>query len=264
MNSTSSNKFIVRFTAYIKSFVLAFQFLTRLPLKFSLSLDDSSYARAQCFYPFVGALVGVLSALVYYLFSLAGLLILPAAACVIFGYAITGAFHLDGIADFSDAFFANKDSGKTLEILKDTRMGVYGVLSIVICFALKTILLTEHFSGNILFLIICAPVCSKIAVAVCSFGKYAREEGVSKNMLEYNRAVYPIISLTLAVIFAFVLFGLHGIISSLIIALFGLLLLIWSNKKIGGVTGDVMGAASEAGEILFYLSILLFERIHIF
>ncbi len=243
----------------MKSGLLAFQFLTRLPLRFNLTLDDRAFARAQCFYPLVGAFVGCFSFFFFYILRANSFLICCLGA-VVAHYAITGAFHLDGTADFADGFFSGKPKEKILDIMRDSATGVYGVLAIVACVLLRLTLLVEMQYALHPYILFAAAVFGKIPVAVCSFGKYARQSGKAEQMLNHTSPLYPLISMGICFAALYVLLGLMGLAIGLILGLFGFLMLLWSTKKIGGVTGDVFGACCEGGEILYLIVLFLLER----
>ena len=172
----------------MKSLLLAFQFLTTFPIATRSDLQPSDYSGSLRWFFVVGFFIGVLQ----WLFALIGhVLNLPvdllAVLIVLVGIIATGGLHLDGVADATDGFGGGYDRESILRIMKDDRLGVFGVAAIMITLYLKIIatrliLISSHNE----FLIL-APVVSRMCIAcTCTLLPYAREEGTGKNFAEGN------------------------------------------------------------------------------
>lgn len=130
----------------IKGLILTIQFLTRLPINIPVDFNDENIRKSTFFFPFVGILLGAIASLPYILFGkenmeIASLLI------VILMIFLTGGLHLDGLSDTVDGFFSNKKKKDVLEIMKDSRIGAFGVLSLIILVLFKYVLISNFYIG---------------------------------------------------------------------------------------------------------------------
>ena len=121
----------------INLFWTALMFYTRIPCPTHINHSEDNLNKATRFFPFIGWIVGVISFIAYYLFQL----ILPIEIAIIFsliaGILTTGAFHEDGFADFFDGFGGGWTKDKILKIMKDSRVGTYGMVASILLLALK-------------------------------------------------------------------------------------------------------------------------------
>ena len=239
--------------------ILAIQLLTRLPIKKQVDAVGADYAGSVAWFWLTSLLVGGVMlgvfALTQFLFHIAAL---SAFLSVIAACLFTGGFHVDGFADMCDAFFARKPKERTLEILKDSRMGTYGVIAICFVLAVKTILLAQTGSWQLLLAL---PVCGKIPMITCAMvSRYPRQDGLGKYIIELLSRKTAVLSIVLcaAIVFALSAWPYDG--ATLLIRaavcigagiVLGLALASISKRKIGGATGDILGAANEMGEMLF-------------
>ena len=126
----------------IRSFLIALQFLTRIPVRFKTEPVESEYRRAIAFYPVVGLLVGLSGMGVYFVSILVFSQPITVVFVLMFLVAITGALHEDGLADCADAFGGGYDRDQILKIMRDSHIGVFGALALVFVLWLKFLLLT--------------------------------------------------------------------------------------------------------------------------
>jgi adenosylcobinamide-GDP ribazoletransferase len=182
-----------------------------------------------------------------------------AALIVIASLAISGAIHLDGFADTCDGFYGDRPKEKILEIMRDSRVGAMGVAGIVCLLLLKFSLILCIPRESLWKALIAMMIFSRWSqVFACRFSKYARDEGKAKLfMLKNNKNPFLI-----AAIFTAAVFVLFYKLNGAFILLFSLLPIVlfidYSKRKIGGMTGDTIGAASEIAEV----SVLLFSLIY--
>ena len=115
----------------IQGLILSIQFFTRIPINITVDFKEKNIRYCIFFMPLVGAMIGGLGGLTYYLIAPYNKLIASFITLLI-TIILTGGLHIDGLADTFDGFLANKDREKTLEIMKDSRIGAFGVLSIVL------------------------------------------------------------------------------------------------------------------------------------
>ncbi len=245
----------------IKSLILIFQFLTRLPIPIAVDADEQTFKDGIYFFTLVGTVLGailwltngVLVALQIDIWSRAMLL-------TIVHIFTTGGLHLDGIADTSDALFSNRPKQRMLEILRDSRIGSNGVLALIITLALKAVgihfVLSQHYTIALLLM----PVIGRFCVVLSFYwGKSPRSSGMGNLFIGSATIKHILIN---AIVPAVVLIvAAPWLVSLLLASLFSCcyvaLVVAWSTKKIDGITGDLLGFIIESSEVIFVFSIML-------
>jgi len=233
------------------SFLLAAQFLTILPLKIK-GVTEEKIASAMVYFPVVGLLFGLMlwgiNALLYILnFPALAINIILTIALII----ITGGIHLDGVSDTVDALASGKAKERMLEIMRDPHIGVMGVLSLISIILLKISLLSSVSvsSKPIALLLMCALSRWSAAWVIFLF-PYARQEGKARVFIQGMNLKIFILSLIVTFIFAFAIWRVKGLLVLLIIAGCSYLNGKIIARKIGGITGDTLGANIEFTEII--------------
>jgi len=248
---------------HIKYFIHAVIFFTRIPICKNTEYDSNIANKSVQYLPLIGWLVGGLSAFVFWVCMFVFPLSLSIIISIIAGILVTGAFHEDGFADVCDGFGGGWTKQKILDIMKDSRVGAFGVIGLIL------ILLTKYFSLSsvkpemIFISIIAGHSLSRLAAVSLIFSNnYARENEDSK-----AKPVAEKISIT-GLIVAFVL-GLLPIMLFrnpmffiLVIPVFIVKFFMsrFFNKWIGGYTGDCLGAVQQVCEVVFYLSLIILCR----
>jgi adenosylcobinamide-GDP ribazoletransferase len=240
----------------INDIKVAFAFLTRIPINHK---PEISIQRSAVWFPLVGWVIGGVTGLLFYFLS-QGIPALPAAAItILFSTLVTGGFHQDGLADTFDGLVGGWNTEDRLRILKDSRHGTYGVLSITLQLIIQISLLSTLSSKVGAIAIITAhtlgrlvPIYFMLAPAVPT------HEGMGAT---YSRAVGArdvVASTLLTIALLFGLIGAHLFIAAVIVAIVGLAFLAYVKKKIGGVLGDVLGASEQIAEsfILLYFVVI--------
>lgn len=241
------------------SFLLAFQFLTIIPLKIK-EISEQRTADSLIYFPLVGLflglfLLGVNSLLAYLDFPYLASNIILVVSLII----ITGGIHLDGLCDTADAFLSGKSKEEMLNLMRDPCAGTMGVLSLICIILLKIGLLSAiniPLRPNVLILIC---VLSRWSMVFSAFNfVYARKEGKAKAyMQKVNPGIFfQATAITLVVTFFCLYF--KGLFILVIVAGITYLINRIISNKIGGLTGDTIGATSEINETLtlfFYLII---------
>lgn len=236
----------------LRGLILAIQFLTRLPTPQVKDFRDDDLSRAAVYNPLVGAIIGALLALPLFLIAerpwLAGVLTLLVWVWV------TGALHLDGLGDVADAFgAAHRDPQRFLEVLKDPHMGVFGVVTLVMQLLLKFVLLTELAASPLWLGIVLVPAWARwgtlwlIRLLPPLHGAGLAERFSWQLSV---RAVW-LWALLLAAVTAFVAWPL------LLTLLLVPLVAAWWRKRLGGISGDCLGASIEVTETLLLLALVL-------
>ncbi|RSE35070.1 adenosylcobinamide-GDP ribazoletransferase [Acinetobacter junii] len=237
-------------------FWIALQFLTVLPIELKLIPTAKQNGQSVLFYPLVGLLIGLI------LFGLSILLvklpiILVAIIILVIWIWLTGGLHLDGLADTADAWVGGfGDRERTLKIMKDPSCGPIGVLSLVIVCLMKFsalyVLLEQRLSA---FLILIPMLGRSVPLFLFLTTPYVRANGLGRSITDSipKTLAWMVFVITLALLCAFKLMGLVALISFLLLLVYLRFLFI---KRIGGITGDTVGAAielSETGLILTFV-----------
>ncbi|UPY37007.1 adenosylcobinamide-GDP ribazoletransferase [Sediminicoccus sp. KRV36] len=242
-------------------FLLGVQFLTRVPVPASDVFTPERLTAATRYYPLIGALIGGVAAGVY---ALAALVWPPAVAvllCIAAGIALTGAFHEDGLADMFDGVGGGLTRERALEIMKDSRIGTYGTVALLLALALKAAALAAMPAMTVVLALIGAHALSRFsAVLVIASSRYVRDHGTAKPVADgVSRASLRIAGATALALLPALGWGLG--VPALLLGLAGLCLghLVMRRvfeRKLGGYTGDCLGAVQQASELGFYLGLL--------
>lgn len=236
----------------IDGLILTFQFFTRIPINKEVDFNEKNIRYSLFFYPFVGALLGSIAGGVYFLlYNLNN--DIAALATVLTILFLTGGLHMDGISDTFDGFLSSRDKERTLEIMKDSRVGTFGVLSMIILILTKFVVISNFGDGLPLALILSMVNSRLDATRVISSMKVARKGGLGdlfhnsnpRNLILFNAIIYIVILLIMNYKF---------FIPLMITYIFNQLFCRWSYKKIDGMTGDTYGAIIEIGEVVSLLS----------
>ena len=242
----------------LELFFTALMFFTRLPVP-TLDYSQEKLNASSRYFPLVGILVGTLSATVFMFSSI----ILPLKVAVLLAMIasiwITGAFHEDGFADACDGFGGGYTKERILEIMKDSRIGAFGAIGIILLLILKFLLLSEINPMMIPIAIVSGHAISRlISISLLYSMVYVKEEGKAKPL----STALPLGSLIVASIFGLLPLLLFKKIFILLILIPLLItrsyLSYYFKKHIGGYTGDCLGASQQVSEIVFYLGIYLF------
>ncbi|MDI6617073.1 MAG: adenosylcobinamide-GDP ribazoletransferase [Clostridiales bacterium] len=234
----------------IKSFVLMMQFFTRLPINIEIDVKRETVIKGTVFLPLIGMIVGFGSYLAYYI---AGLINRDAAAlaAVIVMFLITGGLHVDGLSDTTDGFFSARSKDRILEIMKDSRVGSFGVIAIVFDILAKYVLIKNTSPDIAAYSLILSCGCARSSMSLLfGIGKSARPGGMGDMFLNKGSFKYFIASSLIFGIIGFYMAGYVFMISFFACLLLSLLMMMKSDRIIGGLTGDVFGTICELAEIL--------------
>lgn len=240
-----------------KLFLVALQLLTRIPIKAFDGFDPTWIDRSAKYFPLVGAFVGLVAAAT--LFLTAGFFPdpLPAILAMTVAVLLTGAFHEDGLADTADGLGGGATRERRLEIMKDSRIGNYGAIALILVLALKGGALIALDPMSAARALIFAHAGARLAMVVAMFTmSYAGVREASKVQPLSTPLTYP--ELGLAVLFGIVpgllvLSPATLIIGGLAAALAVIVLAVIAQRRLGGYTGDVLGAFEQVFEMTFLL-----------
>ena len=270
MSSSSSKLSILQRLYYEARLVLvAIQFLTRIPVPSFNHYDPQWLHQSSRYFPAVGLLIGVLCAGVFWLGSI---LFMPLVASVIstaFGIKLTGAFHEDGLADSCDGLGGGLTRERTLEIMKDSRLGTYGVLGLVSALLLKINLLAAMpLSVAIVALIIGHTASRLLCISLLTLLPYGGEIEHAKakpmaQQLTPLQALYSSSWLILVIVLVTIIFpntmqqiGLAKWLLALVLALVATdYMRRLLRRRLQGYTGDGLGATQQLSEIAIYIGL---------
>ncbi|QUH24435.1 adenosylcobinamide-GDP ribazoletransferase [Serpentinicella alkaliphila] len=242
----------------MKIFILMVQFLTRIPINLELSVSKEDFPKGVAYFPIVGLIIGIINALVYFLLSKVAQEMVPLIAIVISNALVTGALHLDGLADSCDALFSARKKDRMLEIMRDSRIGTNGVLALILTILLKIALLDITPKSIIIPTIILIPVIGRATMSIILYGStYAREEGLGDLFIGKTSLNRAGVSIIITIFLVFVVLNLIGIIALLVSIIVAYLLRHYFNSKLGGLTGDLLGAVNEVVELIFSFVIVV-------
>lgn len=244
----------------MKRFLIALQFLTIFPLKSKSEIKNEDFGGSLLYFPCVGLLLGVLLSLAALLFSFLPNLARGALILIIY-IIITGGIHLDGFADTCDGFYGNKPKEKILEIMRDSHIGAMGVIGLISLLLLKFSFIVS-LPDTVLWkaLIEMAAFGRWSQVLACGISVYARQDGKAKYFIQYASKKGLIIGWA----FTFALFlsiaKLNGAFLFTLAFVCTLIFIQYIKRRIGGMTGDTVGAVSEMAEVFVLFFALILSR----
>ena len=242
----------------ILEFLTALQFLTRIRLVSASEYDEEMFGRSVRFFPLVGMVAGSLLLLAVYLSAgwMPGTVrsTLLVSLCIF----ITGGLHCDGLMDTADGLLSGRSRERMLEIMKDSRVGAFGVLSILLLLLWKWSLIhdmPESLLGPALLSMMTISRFSMV-LAILRF-PYARAEGMGKAFARHSgMGSLGLATLTVAVLLGGFYYLMGPLVffiaagSAVAAILFTFWFGSWATRKIGGLTGDLYGAVTELSELV--------------
>ena len=249
--------------------LVAIQFLTRIPIPTFRKYDPQWLHQSSRYFPAVGLLIGILCAGVFWLASLLFTPLIAAVISTAFGIKLTGAFHEDGLADSCDGLGGGLTRERTLEIMKDSRLGTYGVLGLVSALLLKISLLAAMpLSVAIVALIIGHTASRLFCISLLTLLPYGGEieHAKAKPMAQQLTPLQGLYSsgwLILAIVLVILIFpntmlqiGLGKWLLALILALVATdYMRRLLRRRLQGYTGDGLGATQQLSEIAIYIGL---------
>jgi adenosylcobinamide-GDP ribazoletransferase len=252
----------------MKALILMIQFMTRYPIPVQIDFTAERFVQGMKWMPLVGLLAGLPSAAG---FMLADELLgreIAAIVAVIVLITVTGGLHLDGIADTADGLFSYRSRERMLEIMRDSTLGANGVIALVLTVLLKYIFLHNMPADGGVPAVLLTPVLGRVALTWHSAAaRYAREErgiGDYVNQTGLAQAAAATLMSLFLVTIILVLWGVQPSLVPLVLlilhlppVLLAVLFAAYLKHRLGGITGDTIGASIELAEILSFLVFLL-------
>ncbi len=239
---------------YKNAFLLALSLMTRVPAGTFDEVTDKDSGYSVLFYPAVGLLIGVMNYLPVLFFPNAPAMA-NAAIIVTLWAIITGGLHLDGLADSADGWLGGLgDPERTLTIMKDPVVGAAGAIALVCILLLKFVAITALIEGSLAWIIIIAPLLGRSMILfVFKTTPYANKQGMANAVVENMPKNASWFVLALGVLIG-VLSSFWGVL--FVFVIFYLLRRLML-KRLGGCTGDTVGATVEISEMSFMLGTVL-------
>lgn len=239
----------------IKRFVLMLQFFTRIPIKLRFSSDNEDFGKGLIFAPAVGVLIGALLAFAAYLLLFAYSQVVVAAIVLVLYILLTGGLHFDGLGDTFDGIFSNRSKERILEIMRDSRVGTNAVLAVAGVLLLDYAALSQISSAYFLRIIMLMPFAGRVGSLVgAAVSEYARSgEGLGKSFIDYCGKKELIVGLIIYCLIGLLTFDCKLWILLLLPPVSAFLTVKGFSSKIGGATGDILGAVCELNQCIFLI-----------
>lgn len=242
-------------------FLLTLQFLTRLPLPRDVGYTPELMARTPRWHPGAGVVIGALTGLVFWLGAMVWPPVVAALVSTAFGLLLTGCFHEDGFADACDGLGGGTTRERALEIMRDSRLGTYGTAGLAMMLAGKVAALSALPVAAVPLVLVAGHAASRASsIVVLATSSYVRDHGTGKPVSDGVRrddltvalatGTLALAPLALAVPIWAVAAGVAGLAAGHI------LMRRKFERRLGGYTGDCLGAVQQTGELGFYLGLV--------
>lgn len=232
----------------MKSLLLMITFFTRIPVHYTYDYDERDFTKGIKLLPIIGLMIGIFLYIPTLLEDYFHRSVLIVLIWTIYLF-ITGGLHIDGLADTFDGIFSYRKKEEMLNIMKDSRIGTFGVIGILWLLLLNLSL--SYYIKNI-FLIIVPIVGRASALLSASISSYARKEGGMGSAFIENCGIKEgLLGIVLSLVLGFVI-GDFPMIASLLATFITVIILTKNiSKKLDGMTGDTIGAIVEISQTLF-------------
>lgn len=252
----------------LRLFLTAVQFFTRLPVPAWVGHSAQQLAQATRYFPLVGIVVGTLAALALWLAALCLPPALAVGLSIAVGVLVTGAFHEDGLGDFADGFGGGHSREQILAIMKDSRIGSYGAITLVLVLLLKFQALLALHDEHGLMLAAAALIAAHgysrlLAASLMLTQHYVRDDASARAKPAAQRLdAAGIVVALLTGLAALALPWAAGTAATALLSAAATALLVrawlgWRlQRRLGGYTGDCLGAVQQLTELAFYLGLL--------
>lgn len=253
----------MNFKALLDAFYFAMQFLTVFPLKPKAEPDGKMAGMAAAMFPAAGLCLGLAAAfadrLLYHFFPPQ----VTALIIVLLLVVLTGGLHQDGVADTFDGLGSGKDRQGMLDIMRDSRIGTMGVIAVVSSLWLKALAIAALPPHARMAALVMLPTVGRWGMTLPLYTlSYAREKSDGKSGIFFGAVDTRSVSIATLVMLvpAFALLRFKGMIAAAVAAAAAYAFARFMNKKLSGVTGDVLGCVNELTEILFLLILVFFGK----
>ena len=243
----------------LRDLKVALLFLTRFPVQIDGTVTMRDLAAAVYAFPIVGAMVGLLGGLAFGGASLVGLPPLPSALIALATMIlVTGALHEDGLADTADGLGAGASRERALEIMADSRIGSFGALALMVSLLARLIALAPMWEpGEVMAVLIAAAMTSRAMMPVVMLLQPSAKAGGLAAAAGQPEPLRVMLGLFIAIGGVIWLLPLPVALKALLsAAALSLALAAWLGRRLGGCTGDTLGAVQQTAEIAFLFAIV--------
>lgn len=216
---------------------------------------DAGARLGRAYFPIIGAAIGLVAGAVVVAVDGIATPLLAAAAGVATLCVLTGAIHLDGLGDSADGLLTRGDTARRLEVMRDPRLGSYGVVAIAVVLLLQTAALASMSPARALTALVIAGAWSRLAaLAVVALVPYARSEGLASVAADHDRRWLDLgVGLATAAVVALVDWR-RAAVAAVLAALVTVAVVAVARRRLGGITGDVCGACAELSQLAAVLA----------
>ncbi|ATM86418.1 MULTISPECIES: adenosylcobinamide-GDP ribazoletransferase [Yersinia] len=246
----------------LRLFLATLQFMTRIPVpeRWTQGLAMDQYERGIVGFPLIGLIVGLIGGVVFTLLAPWCGVPLAALGYVLALALVTGAFHLDGLADTCDGVFSARKREQMLEIMRDSRLGTNGGLALIFIVVAKVLVVSELALRDMPMLVTltAASVAGRTVIVLLMYRQRYAREGNGLGNIYIGKVTGKQTAVTLAGgAILTLLLGKGAAVLALVITMAVVwLLATYLRRRLGGQTGDTLGAAAEVGELVFLLALL--------
>ncbi|WP_160687827.1 adenosylcobinamide-GDP ribazoletransferase [Clostridium sp. C2-6-12] len=237
-----------------KGFIMSLSMFTIIPTPY-VEWDDEGAKNMMKFYPVIGLIVGTIWSLAYYFMKFFNTsIVLKSAVIMIVPFIITGMLHLDGFMDVCDAILSRRDREEKLRILKDSTIGAFAVIALLILFFMQFGGIYSIVEKNMPFYtLVLIPVVSRSIVAYFLLSRKTIKESTLGTYFKKGTNIKDILIMVFSLLFAagvsFLLLKIYGLILVFLIIFAVTLAVEKCKKEFGGISGDVAGFALVLGEV---------------
>lgn len=235
---------------------LAFLTVVRVPIRDG-EVTPAGLAEARFAYPVAGLAIGLVLATLSEALRRAGATPGPSAFLLVAaGVALSGALHLDGLADSADGLFLWGDADRRLAVMRDPRVGSFGVVALALVLLGKFAALDAiHGPARSLAVLGAATIARALILIPAGMAPYARPEGTGRSVIDAANPRDALGAAMLASAVGLASAGLAGLMAASVAVVVVLVLTQSAWRKLGGVTGDILGASVELAELSFLLTL---------
>lgn len=240
-------------------FLTLISFFTRIPVGRKIEFNEDNFIKSLNLYTLMGVLIGFLLCVLYVVFNNIYISFIRGLIITIGYIIITGGIHLDGAADTSDGIFSGRTGDKIFEIMSDSHIGVFGVITLILII-LSQFVLFSYLNFESIFMM---PVVGRASTIVsCWKKKYAKKsKGMGTAFIENINNKVVIINLLILFVFSMLSYYRITIFTASFAAVsVSYFISTLIEDKIGGMTGDTCGFVTEISQIIFMILVLFLQR----
>lgn len=238
--------------AALGSFTAALQLLTVFRIQGDPDCNPRAVALSMAWFPLVGFILGVVLSLTWFLMNAFFPPVFTSVLLVSLLALMTRGLHLDGLSDTLDGLGGGYSREKRLKIMKDSHIGAFGVIGIVLVLLFKFVLIWQMPDRIKIGALLVFPVQSRFSMVIMAWlSSYARSEGgLGENYVNLVGSREVLIALIVSLAVGVIFLGRWGLLLTVVVIFLGIAFSVFFQRILGGVTGDILGAVNEICEIV--------------